>query len=151
MPKSELAARLGTETVAAMKARDKDRLAVLRMLQAAFKQVEVDTRQEIDEAGAVKIVRSYAKKVKDQLAGAESAGRPELVAQAQAELAIVNEFLPVELDDAALAEIVRAAIAETGATSPREMGQVMKAAMARVAGQADGGRVGAAVKAQLGG
>jgi uncharacterized protein YqeY len=73
------------------------------------------------------------------------------VAQAKAELVVVNEFLPVELDDAALAEIVRAAIAETGATSPSEMGQVMKAAMARVAGQADGGRVGAAVKAQLGG
>jgi uncharacterized protein len=151
MSKSELAGRLQQETVAAMKARDKERLTVLRMLQAAFKQVEVDTRRDVDEADAIKIVRSYAKKVKDQLAGAESAGRPELVAQARAELLVVNEFLPVELDDAALAEIVRAVIAETGATTQREMGQVMKAAMARVAGQADGGRVGAAVKAQLGG
>ena len=149
MAKSELAARLQSEVVAAMKAKDKERLSVLRMIQAAVKQIEVDTREELDEDGVVKVLRSYAKKVRDSLAGAREGGRDDLAAQAEAELAIVDEFLPAELDDAAIEAHVRAAVEEIGATSMKEMGQVMKAAMARVAGQAEGGRVSAIVKKVL--
>lgn len=151
MAKSELAARLQSETVAAMKAKDKERLAVLRMLQSAVKQVEIDTRAEPDDEGVVAIVRAYAKKVKDSLQGARDAGRDEMVAAAEAELAVVQEFLPAELDDAALEACVKAAVAETGATTMKDMGRVMKAAMAKTAGQADGSRVSATVKRLLAG
>ena len=77
MAPSELAARLKTEVVTAMKAKDKDRLGVLRMLQAAVKQVEVDERRELDDADVVKILASYARKVKDQLASYGDGGRAE--------------------------------------------------------------------------
>ena len=151
MAPSELAARLKTEVVTAMKAKDKDRLGVLRMLQAAVKQVEVDERRELADADVVKILTSYARKVKDQLAGAESSGRAEAVAQAQAELAIVQEFLPAEMDDASLEKAVREAIAESGAAGPQDMGKVMKAVMPKTAGRADGSRVSALVKKLLAG
>ena len=149
MAPSELAARLKTEVVTAMKA--KDRLGVLRMLQAAIKQVEVDERRELSDTDVVKILTSYARKVKDQLAGAESSGRAEAVAQAQAELAIVQEFLPAEMDDASLEKAVKEAIAESGAAGPQDMGKVMKAVMPKTAGRADGSRVSALVKKLLAG
>ena len=151
MTTSDLAARLQRETVAAMKAKDKERLGVLRMLQAAVKQVEVDERRELDDADVLKILTSYARKVKDQLAGAESSGRDELVAQARTELEIVQEFLPAEMDDAALEAAVQEAIAESGAEGPKDMGKVMKAVMPKTAGRADGGRVSAMVKKLLAG
>ena len=151
MAQNGIAAALKTAVVAAMKAKEKDRLAVLRMLQAAVKQVEVDERRELTDEDVLKILASYARKVRDQMDGAEQSGRADLVARAEAELAIVQEFLPAALDDAELEAIVRAAIAEVGATTPREMGAVMKAVLPRVAGRADGGRVSAAVKKQLGG
>ncbi len=96
---------------------------MLRMLQAAVKQVEVDERRDLNDADVLKILTSYARKVKDQLAGAESSGRAELVAQAQAELEVVQEFLPAEMDDAALEAAVREAIAESGAAGPEGHGQ----------------------------
>lgn len=122
MAKSALATRLQQDVVAAMKANDKDRRSVLRMIQAAIKQIEVDTRTELDDAAVVQVLRSYAKKVRDTLSGANAAGRADLVAQAETELRIVEEFLPAELDDAAIEAHVRAAAAEVGATSMKEMG-----------------------------
>jgi uncharacterized protein YqeY len=151
MAQSELVTRLKDETIAAMKAKDQARLTVLRMLTAAVKQVEVDTREELDNEAATKVFRAYAKKVKDSLQGARDGGRDDLAAQCEAELAIVSEFLPPELDDAALESIVGEVIAETGADSMKDMGRVMKAAMAKAAGQADGGRVSAVVKRLLAG
>ena len=151
MAQNGIAADLKTAVVAAMKAKEKDRLAVLRMLQAAVKQVEVDERRDLTDDDVLKILASYARKVKDQMDGAEQSGRADLVARAEAELAIVQEFLPAALDDAELETIVRAAVAEVGATTPREMGAVMKAVLPRVAGRADGGRVSAMVKRLLGG
>jgi uncharacterized protein YqeY len=151
MAQNGIAAELKTAVVAAMKAKEKDRLAVLRMLQAAVKQVEVDERRDLTDDDVLKILASYARKVKDQMDGAEQSGRADLVARAEAELAIVQEFLPAALDDAELETIVRAAVAEVGATTPREMGAVMKAVLPRVAGRADGGRVSAMVKRLLGG
>lgn len=150
MADSALAGRIKAEVIAAMKAKQKERLNVLRMLQAAIKQVEVDERRELADADVLKILTSYQRKVKDQLAGAESSGRAELVADAQAELAVVQEFLPAEMDDAALEAAVREAIAESGATSAKDMGKVMKAVMPKTAGRADGGRVSGMVKKLLG-
>jgi uncharacterized protein YqeY len=149
MAKGEIAANLQRETIAAMKAREKDRLGVLRMLQAAIKQSEVDERRELDADGVSQALAAYAKKVRDQIANARQGGRDDLREQAERELAIVQEFLPAELTDAELGEIIAAAIGETGAAGPRDMGQVMKAVLPRVAGRADGGRVSALVKQRL--
>jgi len=149
MATSEIAARLKSETVTAMKAKDKDRLGVLRMMQSAVKQVEVDERRELEDADVLKILAAYAKKVKDQIRSYGEGGRAELLAAAEAELAIVEEFLPAEIDDAALEQIVTEVIAEVGANGPQDMGKVMKAVMPRTAGQADGSRVSAMVKRKL--
>ncbi|MHB8080472.1 MAG: GatB/YqeY domain-containing protein, partial [Candidatus Krumholzibacteriia bacterium] len=144
-----LAARLQAAVIAAMKARDKARLEPLRMMQAQIKQIEVDQRVVLDDAGIVKVLGSYQRKVKEALAEARRAERPELIARGEAEVAIVAEFLPAELDDAALEAAVRAAVAATGATGPQDMGRVMKVVLPEIAGRADGGRVSAAVKRLL--
>jgi hypothetical protein len=99
MAKGETAKRLQQATVEAMKARDKERLGVLRMLQASIKQVEVDERRELEEADVLKAIAGYARKVKDQLAAARESGRAELQERAESELALVNAFLPAELSD----------------------------------------------------
>ena len=111
--------------VAAMKAKQKHRLGILRMLQAAVKQVEVDQRKDLEDADVQKIIVSYARKVKDQIQGARDSGREDLLDQAEQELVVVTEYLPAEMDDAALELLVREAIAETGADGPRDMGNVM--------------------------
>lgn len=151
MATGDTATQLQQAIVAAMKARDRDRLSVLRMLQAAVKQVEVDERQQLDDAGVVKVLSSYARKVKDQIAASRDGGRDDLLTRAEKELAIVNEFMPAELTDAELVALIDAAIAEVGATGPRDMGQVMKAVLAKVAGRADGKRVSSLVKQKLSG
>lgn len=151
MSKSETAARLQLDVVAAMKAKDKERLGVLRMLQAALKQVEVDERRELDEPDVIKVLASYARKVKDQIRSYGDGGRADLLAAAEGELAVVSTYLPAELSDAELEEIVAAVIAECGASGPADMGKVMKPAMAKVAGRAEGGRVSALVKRLLAG
>lgn len=148
---SEIAGRLQQDVVVAMKARDKERLGVLRQVQAALKQVEVDERRELDDAAVIKVLQGYAKKVRDTLESAEKAGRAELADLARAELALVQTYLPAALDDAALAALVDEAIAECGAEGPRDMGKVMQAVMPRIAGRAEGGRVSAMVRARLGG
>lgn len=151
MPTGELGARLQAAVVAAMKAREKERLGVLRMLQAQVKQVEVDQRVALDDAGVLKVLASYQRKVKESLAEARKAGREDLAAGAAAELAVIGEFMPAEMDDAELEAAVRAAIAQAGATGPGDMGRVMKAVMPHTAGRADGARVSAAVKRLLAG
>jgi len=149
MAKSEIVAQLKSEVITAMKAKQKDRLGVLRMLQAAVKQVEVDTRRELSDADAIKVFSSYGRKVKDQIKSYGEGGRPELRAAAEAELAIVSEFLPAEMSDEELEKIVRAAVAEVGAAGPQDMGKVMKAILPQTAGRADGGKVSALVKKVL--
>ncbi len=151
MATSELAARVQAAVVAAMKAKDKDRLGILRQMQAAIKQVEIDTRKELTDADVQKILASYSKKVKDTIASTEGTGRDDLKVAAEAELAIVGEFLPAEIGDAELEALVRQAIAESGAQAPADMGKVMKVAVPLVAGKADGSRISAMVKRLLAG
>ena len=149
MARSEVATKLQQEVIAAMKAKDKARLGVLRMLKAAVKQVEVDERRELEDDDVLKILTSYARKVKDQISSYGDAGRDELKTAAEVELTIVAEFLPAEMTDEELAAIVAAAVTETGASGPQDMGKVMKAVLARTTGRADGGRVSALVKKSL--
>ena len=148
---SETVDRIQAEVIAAMKQRQKQRLGILRMIQAAIKQVEIDERRDLTEDDVLKIVGSYARKVKDQIAGARDGGRDDLAAAAESELVIVSEFLPAELTDAELEEVVRDVVAEVGATGPQDLGKVMKAAMPKVAGRADGGRISALVRQLLAG
>ncbi len=149
MAKSEIAVKLQQEVITAMKAKEKARLGVLRMLQAAVKQVEVDQRRELEDEDVLKILVSYSRKVKDQISSYGDAGRDELKNAAEAELKIVAEFLPAEMTDEELTAIVAVAVAETGATGPQDMGKVMKAVLAQTTGRADGGRVSALVKKSL--
>ena len=130
MAQSEIAAKLQSDVIVAMKAKDKPRLGVLRMLQAAVKQVEVDTRQDLTDADVIKVLSSYGRKVKDQIKSYGEGGREELRAAAESEQTIVNEFLPAEMSDDELAAAVKAAVAEVGASGPQDMGKVMKAVLA---------------------
>jgi uncharacterized protein len=146
---SAIAERLKQDVVAAMKAKDKDRLGVLRMLQAALKQVEVDERKELQDEDVLRILQSYAKKVRDALDGAHKGNRADLIAANEAELVIVQSYLPAAMTDDELNALVAEVVRETGAAGMKDMGKVMAALKARVAGKADGGRVSVAVKQAL--
>ncbi len=150
MSPSEIAAKLKGEVIVAMKSKQKDRLGVLRMMQAAVKQVEVDERRDLSDEDVLKLLSAYAKKVKDQIKSYGQGGRADLLAAAEAELLIVNEFLPAEISDDELSNIVLQVIKDLGAESPADMGKVMKAVMPKTAGLADGSRVSAMVKKNLG-
>ena len=145
----EIAARLKTDVITAMKARDKERLGILRQVQAAIKRVEVDTRTELDDDGVIKVLVVYVKQVRDSLDAAEKAEREDLAAGARQELDIVQPYLPAALGDDELGAIIDAAIAEVGADGPRDMGKVIKTVMPQVVGQAEGSRVSAMVKSKL--
>ena len=149
MAQCELASRLKSDIITAMKAKDKERLGVLRMLQSAVKQVEVDERRDLKDSDVVKVLSSYARKVKDQIKSYGQGGRDDLCAAAQKELKIVTDYLPEEMSDAELETIVRGAVAAAGATGPQDMGKVMKLVMPQTAGRADGGKVSALVKQVL--
>ncbi len=133
----------------AMRAGDTRRREALRLLMAAFKQVEVDRRIELSVDDALGILMSEAKKRREAITEMSGAGRTELAAQEQYELDLIESYLPRQLDRAELEPIVREAIAEVGATTPKDMGQVMKLVMARVKGQADGKLVNTIVRELL--
>ena len=137
----------------AMRAHDKVRAGTLRMALSAITTEEVagTEARELSDAEVLKVLAKEAKKRKEASAAYADAGRAELQEQEDAELAVLEGYLPAQLDDAELERIVEEAIAQTGASSMREMGQVMKAAQAVVAGRADGGRVSAVVRARLAG
>lgn len=133
----------------AMKNKDSQRRDVLRMMTSAIKQVEIDTRKELSGADVVSILQKEAKKRRESISEYEKAGRDEQVASEQAELAIIETFLPQQLSETELTTVVKEAIAETGAESPKQMGQVMNVVMQKVKGQADGKLVSKIVKEQL--
>ena len=133
----------------AMRAKDKDRLTVLRMTTAALKQIEVDERIELDEARVVAVLEKLIKQRKESAEQFTQAGRDELAAKERAEIAILQEFLPPALSDEELQQIIRDTIAETGAQSGKDMGKVMNALRPRVQGRADMSVLSQQVKALL--
>ncbi|MDJ0759402.1 MAG: GatB/YqeY domain-containing protein [Woeseiaceae bacterium] len=135
----------------AMKAGDKDRLKVVRLILAAIKQVEVDTRNELDDAAVLGVIEKMVKQRRDSVEQFTKGGRTDLADIETAEIAVLETYLPEQLDDAQIEAIVNETISQTGAESIRDMGKVMGAIKARVAGQADMGVVGAKVKARLAG
>lgn len=135
----------------AMRSHEKVRAGTLRMVLTAITNEEVagDEHRELSDDDVLRVIAKEAKKRKEATAAYVDAGRPELADQEEAELAILETYLPKQLADDELRAIVAAAVAETGASSMQQMGQVMKAAQAAVAGRADGGRVAALVKEAL--
>lgn len=136
---------------AAMLAKDAQRRDTIRLLQAAIKQKEVDERIELDDAGVVAVVDKLVKQRKDSIDAFQKAARQDLVDQEQAELVILQAYLPARLSVDEVAAEVRAIVAELGASGPGDMGKVMGAVKQKLAGKADMGQVSAAVKAALAG
>ncbi|RMF96904.1 MAG: GatB/YqeY domain-containing protein [Gammaproteobacteria bacterium] len=143
--------RIQADMKAAMRAGDKARLGTIRMLLAAIKQKEVDERSELDDAAVLQIVEKLIKQRREAAAQFTEGGREELAAKELGEAEQLQAYLPEPLDPAALAALIDAAIAETGAGSMRDMGKVMNLIRARAQGRADMAEVSKQVKARLAG
>ena len=125
----------------AMRRQDAPRLSALRMLKAALMNREVEKARALDDAESRQVVNSLVKQRRDSIEQFMKGGRQDLVDKETAEIAILEQYLPPPADPAALERAVAEAIAETGAASPKDMGRVMKAAMARLSGQSVDGRL----------
>ena len=143
--------RITEDMKTAMRSGDKDRLAVIRLLQAAIKQREVDERITLDDAQVTSVLEKMIKQRKESVVAFEKGGRADLVAKENAEIAVLQPYLPAQLSEAELDALIAEAIASTGAASIKDMGKVMGAVKAKAAGKADMGAVGARIKARLGG
>ena len=133
----------------AMKAGEKDRLKVVRLIMAAIKQVEVDKRVELDDAGVLAVLDKMVKQRRDSVEQFEKGGREDLVAIERAEIEVLVNYLPEQLSGAELTALVDEVIAATGAESMRDMGKVMGQIKVKAAGRADMGAVSTAVKERL--
>jgi len=146
-----LKARIIDDMKTAMRAKDTARLGTIRLLLAAIKQKEVDERIELDDVAVSSIVEKLIKQRKDSISQFQAAGRDDLVAAEQAELVVLQAYLPEQLSAAEVEATVIAAIAESGASSAKDMGKVMGLLKSRLAGRADMGQVSALIKARLAG
>jgi uncharacterized protein YqeY len=144
-----LAERIDNEMKDAARAKQAQRLNTLRMLKSAMKYREIEQGKALDDADIVGVIGTLIKQRRDSAAQYLAGGRPELAANENAEIAILEAFLPRQLTDDELSALVQEAIAASGAKSPKDMGGVMKALMPKVAGRAEGKRVSDAVKAAL--
>lgn len=146
-----LKARITDEMKTAMKTGDKPRLAVIRLIQAAIKQREVDERVELDDAQVLSVLEKMLKQRRDSVSQYEAAGREDLASQERFEIAVVQTYLPEPLSEAELDGIIATVVAETSAAGPRDMGKVMAVLKERVAGRADMQALSGKVKAALAG
>ena len=133
----------------AMKEKDQVRLSTLRLLMAEIKNREIDAGEELDEPEILSIVQKAAKQRKESIEQYKKGGREELAAKEEQELGILESYLPQQLSREELESIVREAIEKCGATSPKEMGKVMKEVMPKVKGRADGKEVNGLVRTML--
>jgi uncharacterized protein YqeY len=150
---SDLKSRLQSDLTTALKAHDELRLATVRMTLAAVQSEEVAGKQarELSDDDVIRVITREAKKRRESAEAFAAAGRPELAERERAESAVLDDYLPTQLSDDELADLVRAAVAESGADGPRAMGAVMKLVQPAIAGRADGRRVSDEVKRQLSG
>ena len=133
----------------AMRAKDTARLGTIRLLLAAIKQKEVDERIELDDAAVVAIIEKLIKQRKDSISQFQAAKRDDLVAIENAELIVLQAYMPEQMSEAEVAAVVAKAVAEVGASGPQDMGKVMGLVKSQLAGKADMGVVSAQVKAAL--
>ncbi len=141
--------RLQEDMKAALRAGDRDRLGVIRMLIAELKNARIAEGRDLEEADELRVLAAYAKKRREAAETARSAGREEHAQREMFELEVVEGYLPEPLDEAALREIVARHIDALGATGPKQMGEVIRAVMAEVAGRADGRTVSGLVREML--
>lgn len=147
-----LVERIDSNLKDAMRAKDATRLGVLRMLKSALKNAAIEksaAEGQLNDTEAVQVIRKQAKQRQDSIESFEKGGRAELVAKEKEELSILNSYLPAAMSAEELSKIVRETIAELGVTSKAQMGAVMKALQAKVAGRADGKTLSAEVQKQL--
>ena len=136
---------------AAMKSGDKHTLGVVRLINAAIKQREVDERIELDDAAVIAAMEKMVKQRKDSVSQFDAAGREDLSSIERAEIVVIEKYLPAKLGEAEILAAIDAAIAETGASGPADMGKLMGALKPKLAGQADMGLVSALVKKKFAG
>jgi len=148
---ASLKERITDDMKTAMRAGEKERLATIRLVLAAVKQIEVDERIAVDDARMLTILEKLAKQRKESIAQFESGGRADLVAKETAELTVIQSYLPAQLSETDLDAIIAEAIASTGAATIKDMGKVMGVVKAKAAGRADMAAVGARIKQKLGG
>jgi uncharacterized protein YqeY len=133
----------------AMRARAKERLAAIRLILTEFKKIEVDERVDVDDPRALGLMEKMIKQRRESIKQYEAGGRPELASVEQAEIDVIQEFMPASLSEAEVAAIIADAIKQTGATAMKDMGAVMNIARPQLAGRADMGLVSQLVKKQL--
>jgi uncharacterized protein YqeY len=148
--------RIVADLTAAMKTKDAQRLGVMRMLKSKIMEAEVEQRSVkgqdyvLDDQGCLAVIAAYAKQRRDSIEAYRKGGKEDLAAKEEAELAIIQEYLPAQLSEDAIRGIVAAAIAQTGATSAKDMGAIMKSVMPQLKGEADGAVVSRIVRELLG-
>ena len=145
-----LKSTISEDMKSALKAGDKDRLQVVRLIMAAIKQVEVDQRVELDDPGVLTVLEKMVKQRRDSVEQFRKGGREDLAAKETAEIGVIEAYLPAQLSDAEIEALVDETIAAVGAVNIRDMGKVMAAIKSQAAGRADMGAVSAQVKARLG-
>ncbi len=141
--------QLMTALKAAMKSGDTEKKMTIRAVQAAVKQVEIDQKKTLNDADVLAIVQKEVKSLRESVADSEKADRPEMAEQGRLRIAMLEEFLPAQMSRDEIASLVTAAIAETGASSPKDMGAVMKVLMPKTRGKADGKLVSSVVSELL--
>jgi uncharacterized protein YqeY len=146
---AELKARISEDTKTAMKARDKERVAALRMINAEIKRIEVDERKELDDAAVLEVLTRMLKQRRDSLSQFEAAGREDLAATERFEIQVVEGFMPAAMSESDIEALVEKVVADTGAAGMQDMGKVMGAVKAAITGRADMAVVSAKVKAKL--
>lgn len=151
MADSELKSRINEDMKAAMRAKEKERLGVIRLILAAIKQKEVDERIELDDAQVLAVLDKMVKQRRDSIEQYEKAGREELAAKEQAEIEVIQQYMPAELSDAELDKLVQETVAAVGASGMQDMGKVMAQLKPQVQGRADMGKLSQKVKAAIAG
>ena len=150
MAASAMKTRINDELKTAMRAKEKARVAVLRLVMSEFKRIEVDERVELDDARILVVLDKMLKQRRDSIAQFDGAGRTELADQERSEIVIIQEFMPQPLSAAELDDIVAKAVSQSGASEMRDMGKVMGLIKPQVQGRADMGDVSRRIKASLG-
>ena len=143
--------QLTDDMKSAMKAGEKDRLGVIRLINAAIKQKEVDERIALDDAQVLAVLDKMVKQRRDSVSQYDAAGREDLAGIERAEIAIIEHYLPAKMSEAEIVDIVDGAIRDSGAAGPADMGKLMGVLKPRLAGKADMGDVSAIVKRRLAG
>ena len=143
-------ARITSDIKEAMKAGDKAKVGTLRLVNAAIQTAEIESKGTLDDAAVIAVMTKMVKQRRDSIAQYTSGGRADLAAVEQAEIAIIEAYLPKQMEEAAVSAAIADAVKESGAASPKDMGKIMAILKAKYAGQMDFQKASAAVKAALG-